>query len=245
MVTTSADGTKIEKEIITSADGTKIEKQSTTDPVGNKTTSTAITNKDGSTEKKVEIANVDGTTEKTVEDVKPDGTTFTTSDIKKSNGYTVHEERATKPSGDYTSIKETTSKTKRTILAEEKVGNTKQVETYNVTGYVTETDGVVSKGQQIFWMADAENGGKIFQSYWCNVPEQIKVGDYVSVKGNILRYNSTYEIKHGDVLLLERKSTEAIEDIGMDNTPTKILRNGQIYILRGDKTYTLQGQEMK
>ena len=110
---------------------------------------------------------------------------------------------------------------------------------------MTETDGVVSKGQQIFWMADTENGGKVFQSYWCNVPEQIKVGDYVSVKGNILRYNSTYEIKHGDVLLLERKSTEAIENIEIDSNYTKILHEGQIYIKRGENIFTLQGQKIK
>ena len=123
--------------------------------------------------------------------------------------------------------------------------NTPTTETYNVRGYVTETDGVVSRSQQIFWMADTENGGNVFQSYWCNVPEQIKVGDYVAVKGNILRYNSTYEIKHGDVILLERKSTQALEDLKATSTPTKILRDGQILILRGDKTYTLQGQEVE
>jgi len=123
--------------------------------------------------------------------------------------------------------------------------NTPTSQTYNVVGYVTETDGVVSSGQQIFWMADTENGGKVFQSYWCNVPEQIKVGDYVSVKGNILRYNSNYKIKHGDVLLLERKSTEGIDDIEVDQPATKILRDGQILILRGDKTYTITGAEVK
>lgn len=123
--------------------------------------------------------------------------------------------------------------------------NTPTTETYNITGYVTETDGVVSRGQQIFWMADTENGGRIFQSYWCNVPEQIKVGDYVSVKGQILRYNSTYEIKHGDVLLLERKLSEGFDNIEVGTSATKILRDGQILILRGDKTYTLQGQEVK
>ena len=123
--------------------------------------------------------------------------------------------------------------------------NAPTIETYNVTGYVTETDGVVSKGQQIFWMADTKNGGKVFQGYWCNVPEQIKVGDYVSVKGQILRYNSTYEIKHGDVLLLERKLSEGFDDIEIGTSATKILRDGQIFILRGDKTYTLQGQEVK
>jgi hypothetical protein len=123
--------------------------------------------------------------------------------------------------------------------------NTPTTETYNVLGYVTETDGVVSRGQQIFWMADTENGGRVFESYWCNVPEEIKVGDYVSVKGQIMRYNSTYEIKHGDVILLERKSREAIEDIEVNGNPTKLLRNGQILIQRGDRTYTVTGQEIK
>ena len=30
-----------------------------------------------------------------------------------------------------------------------------------------------------------------------------------------------------------------------ERKPRKILRNGQIYVLRGEKTYTLQGQEVK
>ena len=123
--------------------------------------------------------------------------------------------------------------------------NSPTSQTYNVLGYVTETDGVVSKGQQIFWMADTENGGQVFQCYWGNVPEAIQVGDYVSLKGNILRYNSTYEIKHGDVLLLERKSSEGIDDIEVTSPATKILRDGQILILRGDKTYTITGTAIK
>ena len=123
--------------------------------------------------------------------------------------------------------------------------NTQTSAIYNVLGYVTETDGVVSRGQQVFWMADTEKGGKVFQCYWGNVSEQIKVGDYVSVKGNILRYNSTYEIKHGDVLLLERKSSESIDAINVDANAVKILQNGYIFIRRGDKTYTLQGQEVQ
>ena len=123
--------------------------------------------------------------------------------------------------------------------------NSPTSQTYNVLGYVTETDGVVSKGQQIFWMADTENGGQVFQCYWGNVPEAIQVGDYVSLKGNILRYNSTYEIKHGDVLLVERKSSEGIDDIEVTSPATKILRDGQILILRGDKTYTITGTAIK
>jgi len=43
--------------------------------------------------------------------------------------------------------------------------------------------------------------------------------------------------------------TEAIEDVQIDNTQNtkaqKFLHNGQIYILRGEKVYTLTGQEVK
>jgi hypothetical protein len=39
---------------------------------------------------------------------------------------------------------------------------------------------------------------------------------------------------------------EGLEDIQEDNIPcTKVVRNGQIFILRGEKEYTLTGQEIK
>ena len=39
---------------------------------------------------------------------------------------------------------------------------------------------------------------------------------------------------------------EGIEDIHEDSDqPVKILHNGQIFLLRGDRTYTLQGQEIR
>ena len=84
--------------------------------------------------------------------------------------------------------------------------NASTSEIYTVTGYVTETDGVVSRGQQVFWMADTKNGGRVFESYWGNVSEAVQVGDYVSVKGKIMRYNSTYEIKNGNVTLISRET---------------------------------------
>ena len=36
-----------------------------------------------------------------------------------------------------------------------------------------------------------------------------------------------------------------VEDIATNIAPTKVLRNGQLFILRGDKTYTVQGQEVR
>ena len=38
---------------------------------------------------------------------------------------------------------------------------------------------------------------------------------------------------------------EAIENVKVEKETNKLLHDGQIYILRGDKTYTLQGQELK
>ena len=47
----------------------------------------------------------------------------------------------------------------------------------------------------------------------------------------------------------EWQEEQSIEDVQGDDVQCtkaqKILRNGQIYILRGEKVYTLQGQEVK
>ena len=71
-------------------------------------------------------------------------------------------------------------------------------------------------------------------------------GQYVNIA---FRYTSTssyapqWEIKN---FAIRKQSTTGIDGI-YSNKPSaiKILRNGQIYIIRGDKTYTLQGQEVK
>lgn len=76
-----------------------------------------------------------------------------------------------------------------------------------VTGYVTNTDGKISKGQQTFWMDDVKGGKKIFEGYWCNMPEgeaALNIGDKVVIKGFLMRYGTTYEMKNGDVTILER-----------------------------------------
>ncbi len=113
---------------------------------------------------------------------------------------------------------------------------------YNVVGYVTETDGVISRGQQRFWMDDIQGGSKVFQCYWGNVSETIKVGDYVSIRGHLMRYNSTAQIKNGDVTVLSYGT--GVDDVVIHKTFDKILLNGQLLILRDGKTYTIMGQEL-
>ena len=78
--------------------------------------------------------------------------------------------------------------------------NTPTKETYTVVGYVTEIiNGVTNDNAQSFWIADTKEGGRVFQSYYCYVPKAMQVGYRVAITGNILRYNSIYEIKNGIV----------------------------------------------
>ncbi|MBP5393854.1 MAG: hypothetical protein J6Y59_08570 [Bacteroidaceae bacterium] len=90
--------------------------------------------------------------------------------------------------------------------------NATSTETYTVTGYITEVVGNVSRNQQTFWMADTQDGGKVFEAYYANLPEGVSafaVGMKVKITGQLLKYvnNSgqvTPEIKNADVVILEQ-----------------------------------------
>lgn len=90
---------------------------------------------------------------------------------------------------------------------------------YIVTGYITNTNGTISKGQQTFYMDDEKGSKKTLQGYWCNLPEgetkPLNVGDKITLKGKIMNYNNTAEIKNGDVAILER-ATVKIDTLEVD-----------------------------
>lgn len=119
-----------------------------------------------------------------------------------------------------------------------------------VTGYVTSTDGRLSKGQQTFWMDDEKGNKKTFEGYWCNIPageDPLNVGDKVVIKGFLMRYKTTYEMKNGDVTILERAVVqidtievsvcEAIEEgealASGDNTPDVFIVEGVVASILG------------
>ena len=58
-------------------------------------------------------------------------------------------------------------------------------------------------------------------------------------------YANTNQFTHLLMLPKGKDSTTPIRTFETDPQATKLLRNGQIYILRGDHTYTLTGQELK
>lgn len=78
---------------------------------------------------------------------------------------------------------------------------------YVIEGYV-QSEGYkaeVSRGQQIFWIDDVQAGKKVFESYYCNVPngEAVQVGQKVRLTGPIMKYNTTAEMKNGNVEIIE------------------------------------------
>lgn len=89
--------------------------------------------------------------------------------------------------------------------------NTPGTDTVAVTGYVTSTDGNISRGQQVFWMDDQKGSTQTFEGYWCNLPQEeveasrpLNVGDKITITGFLMRYNTTPEMKNGDVTIIER-----------------------------------------
>ena len=84
-------------------------------------------------------------------------------------------------------------------------------EVYTVTGYITEVVGNVNNNQQTFWMADTQDGGRVFEAYWANLPEgvsQFTKGSKVKITGKLTKYvkdgKVTAEIKNADVEILEQ-----------------------------------------
>lgn len=106
--------------------------------------------------------------------------------------------------------------------------NAYSVETYAVTGYITEVNGEPSKNQQIFWMADTKDGGKVFNAFYANLPEGVErfvVGSKVTVTGKLLKYvkegttTATPEMKNADVTIIETGGGTVTPDQPIEGTP--------------------------
>ena len=84
--------------------------------------------------------------------------------------------------------------------------NTPSKDIYIIEGYVQSAgySSSISRGQQIFWVDDVKNGAKTFEAYYCNVPDgkAVPVGAKVRLTGPIMKYNTTPEMKNGDVEII-------------------------------------------
>ncbi|MBR4520899.1 MAG: hypothetical protein IKO63_05740 [Paludibacteraceae bacterium] len=110
-------------------------------------------------------------------------------------------------------------------------------ETYVVTGYITNTNEVISREQQTFWMDDEPGTKKTIQGYWCNLPEgekdiPLKVGDKITLTGKIMNYSGTAEIKNGNVAIIERAAVVTLDTISVSDAIKRIKENnlGPCYV---------------
>lgn len=66
-----------------------------------------------------------------------------------------------------------------------------------------------------------------------NNARSIVLGTYVNIENNSLVFGDDYELTDGST---------PIEEVQTESKATKVIRDGQIFILRGDKTYTTDGR---
>ena len=102
--------------------------------------------------------------------------------------------------------------------------NTLSEEVFTVEGFITSTDSKISRNQQVFWMADTQDGGNVFEAYWANLAdgrkEAYEVGSKVRITGKLQKYvkngNVTCEIKNADVDLLDNDLKGTFVEIAAD-----------------------------
>lgn len=88
---------------------------------------------------------------------------------------------------------------------------------YIVVGYVTSAQSYDnSYHSQSYWMADEQNGERVFYAFQCKHPDEaVKVGYKVAVTGKLLNYNGTPEMKWGQTRILSRDINSATEYISL------------------------------
>lgn len=131
-----------------------------------------------------------------------------------------------------------------TIAAAE---NYKGTENVTVYGYVVElgnqkVDDKTGRNKQTFYMSDTKGGEQQFMAYWAFVPDFFEVGDKVAITGILQNYKGTIEIADGEAVLLNETG---VDNVFVGDTPVKVIKNAQMYIMQGNKVYTIMGTQVK
>ena len=119
------------------------------------------------------------------------------------------------------------------------------VETYVITGYITDVFANISNNQQSFWLADTKDGGKVIQAYWANLPEGVKkftAGSKVAITGRLLKYVKTdgtvvAEVKNPTVTIIETGGGTVTPDQPIEGTPAGTGVENDPYNVAGALTY--------
>lgn len=127
---------------------------------------------------------------------------------------------------------------------------------YVITGYVDSIVTVYSEQYDnitFFMCDDMAEPTYEFEAYRVKGGADLKVGDRITLTGYIQHYYKAATEELPEVELVETVAgatyvlapASAIDTIKGDVRATKVLRNGQIYIIKGDMEYNVLGQEAK
>ena len=83
------------------------------------------------------------------------------------------------------------------------------------------------------------------ESKKCFQEEGLAEGDILTVLAIYGEYNQNPQVKNAIFVSVEKQQGQGIEETATDAKAVKVVRNGQVYILRGDKTFNLIGAEVK
>ena len=132
-------------------------------------------------------------------------------------------------------------------------GATATTEEYTIHGYVTEITTEYSEQYKniSFYMADTKDGGQVLFTYRIKPMYEadiaVKVGDFVEVVGKLVNYNGYLpEVYPGVYTIVnEPELPTGTSDIQLPTSNTKkVVKDGQLLILRDGKTYNVMGQEL-
>lgn len=107
--------------------------------------------------------------------------------------------------------------------------------------------------QQSAWLADLKSAkAGVVQAYYAEVTEAVAKGDYVEAAGKLVKYFKAGKDGNPDEIILEIKNgtMKKVDPLAVENVFTtvkaqKVMMNGTLYIIRGNKMFDVRGAQVR
>lgn len=107
--------------------------------------------------------------------------------------------------------------------------------------------------QQSAWLADLKSAkAGVVQAFYANVTEAVAKGDYVEATGKLVKYFKAGKDGKPDEIILEIKNGDmkkvdplAVENVFTTVKAQKVMMNGTLYIIRGNKMFDVRGAQVR
>lgn len=107
--------------------------------------------------------------------------------------------------------------------------------------------------QQSAWLADLKSAkAGVVQAYYAEVTEAVAKGDYVEAAGKLVKYFKAGKDGKPDEIIFEIKNgtMKKVDPLAVENVFTtvkaqKVMMNGTLYIIRGNKMFDVRGAQVR